>query len=86
MYIVILVVFTLGWQVNDSWFDPSISVKHVGLPAVVSLCERLKIGSTCIKLNNVLHVNLLSSLYLFQKREGILQSRQIQEEITGNTE
>lgn len=85
MYIVILVVFTLGWQVNDSWFDP-ISVKHVGLPAVVSLCERLKIGSTCIKLNNVLHANLLSSLYLFQKREGILQSRQIQEEITGNTE
>lgn len=89
MYIVILVVFTLGWQVNDSWFDPSrrrISVKHVGLPAVVSLCEQLKVGSTCIKLNNVLHMNLLSSLYLFQKREGILQSRQIQEEITGNTE
>lgn len=28
----------------------------------------------------------LPSLHVFQKREGILQSRQIQEEITGNTE
>lgn len=25
-------------------------------------------------------------IFLFQKRDGILQSRQIQEEITGNTE
>lgn len=28
----------------------------------------------------------MSLFYFLQKREGILQSRQIQEEITGNTE
>lgn len=33
-----------------------------------------------------MHISLSSSHPRFQKREGILQSRQIQEEITGNTE
>lgn len=32
------------------------------------------------------NIYILSHISAFQKREGILQSRQIQEEITGNTE
>lgn len=42
----------------------------------------------CYLLEKVLDSAQLSIFFFFlpQKREGILQSRQIQEEITGNTE
>lgn len=43
--------------------------------------------SVCVFLKNIfLSSSQPISPPLFQKREGILQSRQIQEEITGNTE
>lgn len=63
---------------NDSWFDPSrrrISVKHVGLPAAVSLCERLKVGSTCIKLNNVLHMNYPPFIFSRKERASFSQGK-----------